>query len=1298
MALRRVVVGMFLVLCLCSSLVLAQVGTSSITGLVTDPSGAVVPNAKVVATNEATGVEYSGATNATGNYTFSSLPPGAYSIAIRQAGFQNFTSVHNILTVGAPLVIDAKMRVGSAGEVVQVESSYERIETSSAAISDVVTENQVKNLPLNGRNPLALLTLEPGVVQRSTNGAGSGTHVFGSRDRAHNVTVDGIDANESTVPNPQSNIQRLNPDNVEEFRTVTLGATAENGRNSGANVMVATKSGTNAFHGSMFYFNRNSAYNANEWFNNNNGRPRPDLKLHEYGFDIGGPIFKNKTFFFGSFQNNLIKQTATISSTNVGLFGAPATYTSVLKSGLFRFVRGTVNGVSRNSPSLVDASGNLLPGIPVCNGTTVTGNCVDSYNIFSPANDPSGIGPDPAILSLINKLPTPNSFSLGDGLNTGAFNWNPPSKFTGPHYMVRVDHTFGPNDNIFVRWLQNTFDTSEGDFLNARPEVFPGFAPLGEVKRNGKNLAVSYRHTFTPNLVNEFTTGFNRFAFIFTFGESNPDFPNPSKVPIWSDDCVLGSFVNIDMPNCLSPHTARAVTTPQLIDNVSWIKGTHTIRAGINFRMYIHNDSRGFFGSNVVTPIIRFNRSNRLGNFNSLPSATTGPAASRINSTDLNRLNEAIVELAGIPSRIQQAFLADFASNTYSATNFATVYTRAHQYDSYIQDEWKARPNLTLNAGVRWEFNPAPYDAKQTLVPNVLPDGSQGPVSYVPADRWFKNNNVAAIAPRFGIAWSPDNKTAIRVGYAWLFDTLSTFQVTAMAGKLPGFLLNCQTNINSAGVASTTAGCVLPTGTGNRISQGFPTTVPNPTITPSAALTSAAQPSSLAPAVGAFDPNLKNPSVHEWSFTIQRELPMHFVTEIGYIGKRGTHLYRAYDLNQSGAGLNQPGFLAAFNMARANVLNGCNADGTGCPGGVVPQVPTLLLQMMSASSLNGRVSDFQLNSIGGFANFADGLTGASAITAHGFPANYFRPNPQFSQIFFQDSYGNSYYHGAFLSAHRRFEKGLDFGFSYTFSKSIDDMSVDPTGASTGGGLSSSNSRTPTDIHNFRLDRALSDFNNTHVLLVNMLFDLPFGKDRSLFANAPGWLNHIIGGWSTTGIFNYQSGEPYSLTSGSFTTNGAHVSYADIRGPLDQGHLQFVNGVTGPVMYQVGGLITNPADPNYNCQNVVNTQTFFCIPPPGSIGSGRNKVMGPNFWNLDSGLLKTIDATERVKLQLRAEFFNVLNHPNWENPRNATSGSPNIQSTSFGQVCCVTSSLPSSATVVAIGEPNRVIQLGLKLMF
>src|SRR6266478_1524841 len=951
----------------------AQVSTSSINGAVIDSSGAVVAGAKVEAKNEGTGLVFVQNTTSSGNYSFASLTPGSYTITVTRTGFQVFSSVHNVLTVGTPLVVDVTLRVGTVSQTEVVESNYQRLETSNATVSEIMDTKQVQDLPLNGRNPLALLTLDPGVVQRTTNGAGSGTHVFGSRDRAHNVTIDGIDANESTVPNPQGNIQRLNPDNVQEFRTVTLGATAEEGRNSGANVMVATRGGTNAHHGTVYYFNRNTVYNANEWFNNATAQSRPDLKLNQYGFDAGGPILKNKTFYFGSFQGNTILQTAPIAS----FFGLPVVYTSSARNGVFQYVRGTVttpNGktFSQNDRQLVNANGNLLPGIPTCSSANSFKNCVDSYNIFASGNDPTGIGPDPATSGLFKSLPLPNNFAgTGDGLNTGGFAWNPPTKFTGPHVMVRVDHTFGPNDNLFVRWLQNHYNTQEGDFVNLRPQVFPGFPPLGEVNRLGKNLAISYRHAFSPTLVNEFTMGFNRFAFAFTFGESNPGFGDPAKDPLWADECIYGSFDsssltttnNVTGPYCVSPHTQRAVTTPQFVDNVSWIHGAHTVRAGINLRLYIHNDSRGFFGGTILAPGILFNAGSIGGadpsGFNNIPAVLKDLSGNPIAGTapspaDINNLQQVITGLAGIPFAIQQSYRADFSSNTYVPARYATVYTRAHQYDSYIQDEWKLRPNLTLNAGVRWEFNPAPYDAQQTLAPNVLPDGSQGPVAFVKTDRWFQNDNITSVGPRLGIAWSPDKKTSVRAGYALLFDTLSTFQVTAIAGKMPGFMLGCTTSVDFTGTVFTSAGCAAPAGvtkavnsTTNRttrISEGFPSSIPAPTQTPSGvgALFLNQQSAGLAPSIGAFDQNMKNPAVHEWSLTIQRELPRHFVTEVGYIGKRGTHLYRAYDLNQ--ATINPPsfsGFLDSFNIARANFFKGCNGDGTSagtCTSGQTPSV------------------------------------------------------------------------------------------------------------------------------------------------------------------------------------------------------------------------------------------------------------------------------------------------------------------------------------------------------------------------
>ncbi|MFN7623566.1 MAG: carboxypeptidase regulatory-like domain-containing protein, partial [Acidobacteriota bacterium] len=369
-------------------LALAQTGTSRITGTVTDQSGAVLPGAKVTARNEATGVTFTATTTAAGNFSFESVLIGTYEIKVEAGGFRTFSSTANILTVGSPLVVDVAMQVGAATEIISVEGSYEKLTTTNAALGDVVERKTITELPLNGRNPLSLITLQPGLVQRTSGGAGSGTHVNGSRDRAFNVTIDGIDANEPSVPNPQSNVYRLNPDNVQEYRVTTHNATAENGRNSGANVAIATRSGTNEIHGTLFHFFRNSILNANEFFNNAQKYQalaqgntaiaerfnRPDLKLNQFGAEVGGPIIKNRTFFFGSWQDQRIKVTQPINRS----FGTPTLYTPEARAGIFRYFVGAQNRPAGTTGAVVDANGKPL--FPDCSAT-VTTNCIRSYNM-----------------------------------------------------------------------------------------------------------------------------------------------------------------------------------------------------------------------------------------------------------------------------------------------------------------------------------------------------------------------------------------------------------------------------------------------------------------------------------------------------------------------------------------------------------------------------------------------------------------------------------------------------------------------------------------------------------------------------------------------------------------------------------------------------------------------------------------------------------------------------------------------------------------------------------------------------
>src|ERR1041384_8435038 len=379
----------------------AQTGTSNITGTVRGANVAVVPGATVTAKNEATGVASTQTTTDAGLFAFSSLPVGKYTISVEKQGFKTLQKTGNILEVGTPLAVDGALEIGQVSETVTVTGGAEQLQNSNATIGNVVEQKAIEALPLNGRNPLTLLLLEPGVVQRSFGGAGSGVHVNGARDRAYNVTIDGIEANESSVPNPVSNLYRINPDNVQEFKVTTNNATAEEGRNSGASISIATRSGTSEFHGTVFGFFRNDALNSNEWFANAQKTAKPVIRMGQYGFEVGGPIKKNKTFFFGSWQYNRVDFTQPIDQT----FGPPIVYTPLARAGIFRYFVpdpahelriGGSAPILRNSPLLVDPNTGALR-VPLCATPTSVG-CVRTYDTRPGfGNDGSAKPFDPAV-------------------------------------------------------------------------------------------------------------------------------------------------------------------------------------------------------------------------------------------------------------------------------------------------------------------------------------------------------------------------------------------------------------------------------------------------------------------------------------------------------------------------------------------------------------------------------------------------------------------------------------------------------------------------------------------------------------------------------------------------------------------------------------------------------------------------------------------------------------------------------------------------------------------------------------
>jgi hypothetical protein len=1229
--------------------------TSEITGTVSDATGASVPGAVVTIVNEATGVTSRQTTGPAGVYVFPALTVGSYTISVEAPGFKKEKKTGALLVVGTPLNVPFKMEVGQAAETVEVKEQAVTLETENATLGAVISRESLSRMPLNGRNAQNLAILLPGAVQTT----GGLTIVNGMRNGALNITVDGIDANESTNPNTNTNLYGLSPDNIQEFKATSSNPTAEEGRNSGLNISMATRSGTNTFHGSAYEFFRNDKLNASDFYANARGTAKPGLKSNQFGTEIGGPIIRNKTFFFFNFEDQYTNNAVPITSS----FGGNVyVYTPQAVAGNFRYFVANPNNplvlngqkITANSPLLVNQSGALVSGVRNCNSPTDLG-CIQTFNIAS--NDPLHVGLDPTINKQLASYPAPNGFSGGgatDGLNIGNYFWNSPYYIRGPHYTGRVDHQIDQNNNVFVRYMYSDNNTLNGDPANSRPQVLPGLPPEGEVKRNGWNTVISFRHVFSPTIVNELTAGLSRWHFLFTQGQANPLFPN---IPAYTYGLVTTPFLNY-------PETERGVTTPQILDNLNVVKGSHVMRMGFNFRFYRHNDLRGQPGGNYVTPSISLSATTRPPSGITLPSVSTATAAG-INSVDLGHLQSSINILLGIPASLTQYFLGNLNTNTYLPFQSGGVVTlfdegqRLKQYDSYIQDEWKLRTNLTLNYGVRWEVNPPPTEAGgRVYVPNLPIDGSQGPVTFVHADSWFKRSNLGAVAPRIGVAWSPgkSQKTVLRAGYGISFDTLDSFQVTSVAGNVPGIVTACISTVGGA----TTPGCT--TAPNLRISQGFPEQLPAPSAQPTSFLTLPAQLNTNAPKVVSFDPNLKLPTVHEWNATIQHELPKGFVVQVGYVGHRGMRLFRAYDLNQINSGPILPSFLDM----QQNVSHKCNADGSGCPSGVTGiTVPIVQQGIVNAAFVNSSTTstDLQQNAAGNFATRIENTT----LAAH------LRPNQQFSTSTYLDSGGDSYYHSLQTVFRKQFDQGLMVSASYSFSKAMDDLSTDPVGSSSGGGLSTTGAGTPVDISNWRLNRGLSDYNRKHVFILNWIYELPVGRKKRFFNSAPRALDLLIGGWNLNGIFTAESGQPFSVLSGALTANGSHQSYAGPAAgtPLPTAELQQLSGVVGPALFA--------------------NSSAFALPAPGSDGIGRNSFYGPSFYNLDSSLTKTFAVTERVKMVFRAEVFNLLNHINFN------TGDLSILSPTFGQNVTEVAT-GSSRNVVLNGEPNRVMQLALRMTF
>ncbi len=1144
----------------------AQVQGARVEGVVQDTSGAVIPGAKLLITNDRTQVKQSAEANAEGFYVFPLLQPGFYSLNAEAQGFRAAKVVNLELNVGVTIRQDVKLEVGTVSESIVVESSTVRVQTTEATIQRAVTMRDIDTLPQLARNPIVLATYQPGV--QIDPGDNSFSRINGLRQGSNNNTLDGIDVNDSVLPRLGLTMNATNTDSVEEFRIITNGAKAEYGRNGGGQVELITRSGTNDFRGNLFWFHRNTAFNANNFFNKSApGRPetpRPKFIQNTYGGSLGGPVIlpkfngKDKLFFFFNFQGQRTAQEVVRNRTVL---------TPEAKQGIFRWIPP---------------------------GSTE----VRSFNI--PQNDPRRIGIDRIVAQNLALLPDPNNLDLGDRLNTAGFRFNAPANNENEQITFKTDYNLTSLHRVWFRYSRLRTLTP-GDSLNNAEAPFPGL-PAGSQGSLRWGYAVGSSWTIRPWLVNEFIAGHS---------ESAVDFFRPRSL---TPDAPVIDFGLITDPVLVAFGSRRNSPVEQITDNLSILRGKHSFKTGVRWSLTTQLSSSD---ANIWPTY------NLTQNFGNATPGSIGPAPGTIAAADRQRFDNLYNELLGRVSSINTTFYSDLATYQRAGTprdrNF-----KFYDHAYYFQDDWRILKNLTLNLGLRWEFYGVPSE-KNGFQGNIV-QSAQGLV-HAGANlsdlrvergiRWYQNdwNNFA---PRVGIAWAPGNKTSIRASWGMFYDRVVGATANDVDASMPGFASALQVFPNQAG------------NTDVRLSDRptLPTAPASPVLT---------LPANRGQATLAlFDPYFRTPEVMQMNLTVQREVLRNTVLEVGYVGNRGIHQLADINLNQTRI---YDGFLGSFNeLARLRAATPATNDIVRMFGGNA----ALAVSTIGATNLTQ-------GNVGAAANTIDTSNFQRYATA-GLSPFYLRNFTQAQTLAVATNAGRTYYNSLQASI-RRQAGAVRFALNYTWSKTIDNASVD------GSGFTS-----PVDNFNFRLNRGLSNIDRPHTLNWTASYFLPIGKGKLIFGGMSDWADRLLGGWELGSLGIWTSGPTMTISSGLTTGPTTNATWANYNGTDRKiGSVErFANGVRFFTPEQAA---------------------LFSAPVAGFIGSsGRNAFRGPSYFNTDLSLVKRFRIREKFAFTLRGEAYNLFNNVNFATP------AVNIQT-------------PQSFGIISGTTGNaRILQTALRLDF
>ena len=1231
---------------------LAAQDVASITGVVTDPSGAVVQGVDVTLQNPQTGVRYKAVTNDSGSYTLNQIKPGpGYKIEFTHAGFKAAVVSGLYLNVDTTRVQNAQLSLGGTTETVEVSASNETVtlDTTDATVGNNFQVQFLQDLPVEDRSsPSALFVQQPGVT---LDGA-----VTGARTDQDRVTVDGLDVNDLATGNFGAIVASAPVDSVQEFRGVAGGFLPTAAGGGGGQFELVTRSGTNSFHGAIVEYHRDTDLEANDWFNNNSNVPRPPLIRNQFGGNFGGPVLKNKLFFFFDYNGR----------------------------------RDTLSNLEER----------LVPLDSFRNGTLSYDNTAGGVGTLTSAQvaaiDPQHVGFNTALQSLFStRYPHANDLSgaFGDLLNTAGFRFDAPFPYKEDDYVQRVDFTL--NDKMKL-WGKGSFTRTNG---TQQSIWFPGDPETSPFLDQSYTWVVGHVWTIGSTKVNQASYGevFENYNFPNTF--------NPTGATQYQTAFGNGTGGDIiDGPYRRAINAqGRTYPIPVVRDDFSWQKGQHSFQFGGTFKW---PKPSGYTILNYNTPTIGLG-----GNTPDLGTSITPdplrpadicPASApppNCNPSAIG-LYDAAFALALAPySAIGATFNYNAQGNPFPQGSGQTRTYRYYETELYFGDTWKVTPKLTLSYGVRWVNYSVPYEVhgiesvenfnfdtyfgdrvsqsaaslSGNLAVPLIAYSLGGKANHAPG---YYKPQYLNFGPRFSAAYSFNPKTVFNVGAGVIYDQTVINAVQYQESQYD-YLFQA-----SATQPFGSTGDPVASLTNDTRFTGLTTPIPPPaapTITKpflpfvsgSGTTADPFVPGGLANGQAfneTIDPKLKTPYSILYGFGFQHEFPKGFILRSNYVGRLGRRLLAQADSNQL-IDFRDPVSGQLMSTAFANITQALRAGTTVAPQPFYENVMVPNTGVDIGVANNTDVVSELLSTYAVRGDFADATQQLASLQPFGLglPANV-GMGAQFSENTFYTNKGFSSYNGLLTTLHKNLGFGLQFDLNYTWSHSIDNVSVIANAPAIGGyGFI-------CDVLRPRECRGNSDFDVTHYLSGNFIYDLPFGRGRSFASSAPRWLDEIIGGWEVSGLPSWHSGLDYFAGANAFVAGYANNAPAILVGPMSDVHIH-LNGGHGQALNGYA--------------NVSQANADYTGPVGFNIGA-RNNLRGPQYFDMDMGLGKTFPIIgDRVRAQLRGDAFNVFNHPNFSTP----CGDITNVSCLFGTV-----SSTVGTGINNLASAARVLQVSLRIEF